>query len=112
MQLVAEKRGYLGRIRFKTPVDYYDLMQPVGWMYFDKQKSTCSGFERKVPETIDNDSSLMMRAALPLAAPLVFRSQIDPAMLTTECILTDVLVLLFGHRNWRRGPQRLLSEIR
>ncbi len=37
MQLVAEKRGYLGRIRFKTPVDYYDLMQPVGWMYFDKQ---------------------------------------------------------------------------
>lgn len=44
----------------------------------------------------------MMRAALPLAAPLVFRSQIDPAMLTTECILTDVLVLLFGHRNWRR----------
>ena len=83
MQLVAEKRGYLGRIRFKTPVDYYDLMQPV-----------------------------MMRAALPLAAPLVFRSQIDPAMLTTECILTDVLVLLFGHRNWRRGPQRLLSEIR
>lgn len=63
--------GHLCRIRFKTPVDYYGLMLPVEWMDFDEWQSTRSGFERKDPETIDNDSSLMMQAALLLAVPLL-----------------------------------------
>ncbi len=33
---VRKSDGHLGRIRFKTPVDYYGLMQPVEWMDFDE----------------------------------------------------------------------------
>ena len=71
---VRKSDGHLGRIRFKTPVDYYGLMLPVEWMDFDEWSSTHSGLERRVPEAIDNDSSLMMQAALPLAAPLLLCS--------------------------------------
>lgn len=33
---VRKSDGHLGRIRFKTPVDYYGLMLPVEWMDFDE----------------------------------------------------------------------------
>lgn len=33
---VRKSDGHLGRIRFKTPVDYYGLMHPVEWMDFDE----------------------------------------------------------------------------